>query len=175
MTLSVPFRNERIAGCRLRPTTSEDFSWQVTLFSSTREMDREKAPLPDDQWWPLMEMQVLAQESYYREHYPGCRLDVIERNGERIGRLYTGFVGPELRVMDIALLPACRNQGLGTAILTELMEIATSLERPLSLHVEPFNPAHRLYQRLGFQALEMRGIYQYMRWLPKGHEVPSVA
>lgn len=167
------FPDDRIAGCTLRPTTDADFGWQVELFSSAREMDRQHAPLPEEQWWSLMEMQVRAQETHYRAHYPGCRLDVLERDDERIGRLYTGLVEGEIRVMDIILLPAVRNRGLGSAILTALMDIATDRGRPLSLHVEQFNPAHRLYTRLGFAPLEMRGIYQYMKWMPAG--CPAVA
>jgi hypothetical protein len=36
---------------------------------------------------------------------------------------------------------------------------------PLRIHVERFNPALRLYQRLGFRQIEDRGIYYFLEWL----------
>jgi len=32
------------------------------------------------------------------------------------------------------------------------------------LHVEPDNPAQRLYQRLGFRLIENRGVYDFLGW-----------
>ena len=32
----------------------------------------------------------------------------------------------------------------------------------ISLHVEPFNPAKRMYERLGFVVSETRGLYEFM-------------
>jgi len=37
---------------------------------------------------------------------------------------------------------------------------------PAGLHVEPFNPARRLYERQGFRTVETRGIYLYMQCPP---------
>ena len=39
---------------------------------------------------------------------------------------------------------------------------ADGLGRQSSLHVEPFNPAMRLYLRLGYRGVETRGVYEYM-------------
>ncbi|RYZ82691.1 MAG: GNAT family N-acetyltransferase, partial [Proteobacteria bacterium] len=35
---------------------------------------------------------------------------------------------------------------------------------PLSIHVERLNPALRLYQRLGFQMIEDKGVYLLREW-----------
>ena len=43
-----------------------------------------------------------------------------------------------------------------------LLAYADRLGRPVSLHVEPFNPARRLYERLGFRVIETRGLYELM-------------
>jgi hypothetical protein len=37
----------------------------------------------------------------------------------------------------------------------------------LSIHVETFNPAKRLYERLGFVVAEDKGVYQLMTWSPE--------
>ena len=36
--------------------------------------------------------------------------------------------------------------------------------KPLRIHVERFNPARRLYERLGFRQIEDRGVYLFMQW-----------
>jgi GNAT superfamily N-acetyltransferase len=68
--------------------------------------------------------------------------------------------------MDVTLLPERRGQGLGTALMQRLLDWSDELQLPVTLHVEPFNPAQRLYQRLGFQTLEVRGVYHFMQRLP---------
>ena len=64
-----------------------------------------------------------------------------------IGRIYVETTRVEVRRMDITLLPGHRNQGLGTRVMNELLRYADALPRQMSLHVEPFNPAKRMYQR----------------------------
>jgi ribosomal protein S18 acetylase RimI-like enzyme len=69
----------------------------------------------------------------------------------------------ELRVIDIALLPEHRGRGIGTALMTWVTAIADREARSVTLHVEPWNPARRLYERLGFASEGLRGIYEFMR------------
>ncbi|MBK7470654.1 MAG: GNAT family N-acetyltransferase [Betaproteobacteria bacterium] len=68
----------------------------------------------------------------------------------------------EVRLMDITLLPAQRNQGTGMQVVNALLHYADALRRPVSLHVEPFNPAKRMYARMGFVVSETRGLYEFM-------------
>jgi ribosomal protein S18 acetylase RimI-like enzyme len=70
----------------------------------------------------------------------------------------------EIRIMDIALLPEHRGVGIGTGLLRELQEEARAAGKSLSIHVEKFNPALRLYERLGFQPQEDKGVYLLMVW-----------
>jgi len=66
--------------------------------------------------------------------------------------------------MDIALLPAHRNIGIGTKLIRELQEEARGAGKTLSIHVEQFNPALRLYERLGFKKVREFGLYYLMEW-----------
>lgn len=68
--------------------------------------------------------------------------------------------------MDIALLPPHRGRGVGSALLAALTAEAEAAGKPLTIHVERFNPALRLYQRLGFAAVEDKGVYLLLRWSP---------
>ena len=68
--------------------------------------------------------------------------------------------------MDIAILPEFRGAGAGTRLLKALQEEAAAGGKSLSIHVEGFNPAMRLYERLGFRAVEDRDPYVFMEWRP---------
>jgi Acetyltransferase (GNAT) domain len=72
--------------------------------------------------------------------------------------------GEEIRIVDIALLPAYCNRGVGTTLLRGLQSEAAAAGKPLRIHVERFNPALRLYERLGFRPIEDKGVYLFMEW-----------
>jgi ribosomal protein S18 acetylase RimI-like enzyme len=66
--------------------------------------------------------------------------------------------------MDIALLSEFRKQGIGTVLLQNILAEAAENSLPVTIHVERFNPALKLYQRLGFSIAEDKGVYLFMRW-----------
>jgi GNAT superfamily N-acetyltransferase len=112
----------------------------------------------------FVEMQFRAQDQYYHEHYPNTSFDVIVLDGQPVGRLYVARWADEIRIVDIALLPAHCNRGLGTTLVRALQAEAAASRKPLRIHVERFNPALRLYERLGFRQIEDRGVYLFMEW-----------
>lgn len=62
-----------------------------------------------------------------------------------------GFISPTTPEVSIAVLPAARRTGVGTALMVALVDTARARAIPrLSLSVEVDNPARRLYERLGF-------------------------
>ena len=91
------------------------------------------------------------QNRYYRQHYHNSRFDVIEQDGVAIGRLYVARWPAEMCVIDIALVPEIRGQGLGGRIMQALLDEAAAAGQRVSIHVEINNPAYRLYERLGFK------------------------
>lgn len=93
---------------------------------------------------------------------------MIVVGGESAGRLYVARWKEELRIVDIALLPDFRGRGVGTALLRRLMDEADAAGKPLSIHVEVNNPARSLYDRLGFEEVEDRGVYVFLRRPPRG-------
>jgi ribosomal protein S18 acetylase RimI-like enzyme len=84
--------------------------------------------------------------------------------GVPAGRLYVDRGKKETLIIDIALLPEHRRAGIGTKLLRELQHEARMAGKALTIHVEKFNPALRLYQRLGFQQLEDKGVYLFLEW-----------
>jgi ribosomal protein S18 acetylase RimI-like enzyme len=46
------------------------------------------------------------------------------------------------------------------------MDRGSAAGKPVTIHVEAFNPALRLYRRLGFEHADTNGVYFLMRWTP---------
>jgi ribosomal protein S18 acetylase RimI-like enzyme len=70
----------------------------------------------------------------------------------------------EIRLVDIILVPMLTGQGIGSAIIRVLLDEAARTGRYVGLHVESYNPARRLYQRLGFVDRKPQGPYMFMTW-----------
>ncbi len=156
---------ESVAGLMLRPETEEDLEFLYHLYASTRADELALLDWTEDEKESFLRMQFSAQRGYYREHYWESRFDVIEREGEAIGRLYVARWPDDIRVVDITLMPEHRGQGLGGGLMRALLDEAAAAGKSVSIHVEVYNPALRLYERLGFQAKgEDNGIYRLMEW-----------
>ena len=151
---------------RLRPVTEADRPFLVDLYGSVRAPELEHVAWDDATKRAFVEHQYAAQDAHYREHYEGATLDVIEVDGEPAGRLYVHRGRSDIRIMDIAIAPAFRGQGIGTALLEALVEEARESGRKLSIHVESNNPARRLYERMGFAAAGEHGVYILLELVP---------
>ncbi|MFN8493396.1 MAG: GNAT family N-acetyltransferase [Caldilineaceae bacterium] len=68
-----------------------------------------------------------------------------------------GYVDEQTPELSIAIAPGHRGQGIGHALLAQLLATAQAQYRAISLSVWFENPAFRLYQRLGFQVVTEDG------------------
>jgi GNAT superfamily N-acetyltransferase len=150
----------------LRPETAEDEGLSRAIYASTREDELARVPWSDEQKAAFVSMQFEAQRSYYREVYVDAAFDVVLVDGEEAGRLYVARFPGEIRVIDIALLPAFRGRGVGARLLTGLFDEARGSGRKVVIHVEFENRARTLYDRLGFVPVEQVGVYIRMEWPP---------
>ena len=151
-----------------RPANDGDIQFLRALYATTREEEMSMVDWPETQETSFLAMQFEAQHRYYREQFPDAEFLLIERDGEAIGRIYVDRRPNEIRLIDIALIPEARNQGLGESMLLDLLEEAEAATLPVKIHVERFNPAMRLYLRLGFEPVEDRGVYNCSRGNPPG-------
>jgi ribosomal protein S18 acetylase RimI-like enzyme len=150
----------------VRPIGPGDNAWLYRIYSSTREEELAQVAWDEAQREAFLTMQFTAQARYYQEVYPDATYQLILRGERPAGRLYVNRGPEEIRIVDIALLPEHRNAGIGTALLRDLMAEAAATGKPLTIHVERFNPALRLYERLGFRPLADRGVYLLLGWSP---------
>lgn len=149
---------------RLRPTTATDDPFLCALYASTRTEELAPVPWTEEQKRAFLEMQFRAQAIHYSTHYPSASFMVIENGGEPIGRLVIDRRPEDIRVVDISLIPEYRGRGIGTMFLRELLNEAEASGKSVSIHVEEFNPAMRLYDRLGFRRVDSHGVYHLMEW-----------
>lgn len=150
----------------LRAITDDDHDFLCALYGSTREDELAAVPWTREQKDVFIKMQFHAQHIYYTnpDNYPNTSLDVILLNGQPVGRLYINRWPDDIRVMDIALLPEYRKRGIGTALIQQILDEAREKNARVSLYVESFNPAYRLYERFGFHPNGTNGVYTFMEW-----------
>lgn len=148
----------------LRAATKDDAEFLYRVYASTRAAELAMTNWSDEQKEQFCRMQFQAQTADYLANYPDAQRSIIERGGTPIGRLIVDRLEREIQITDIALLPEARGGGIGTKLLRQLMDEAGAAGKSLSIYVEKFNPALRLYLRLGFHPIEDKGIYLLMEW-----------
>lgn len=150
----------------LRPIRPEDRDLLCRIYCSTRTEELAPVPWTDEQKNAFIRQQFDAQTAYWDEQYPEAERSIVEVDGAPAGRLYVQRWPKEVRLVDIALLPDFRGRGVGTELIQRLFSEASERNVPVTIHVEIFNPARALYERLGFVSKGERGLYVLMEWRP---------
>jgi ribosomal protein S18 acetylase RimI-like enzyme len=149
---------------KTRPVHTEDESFLFELYASTRQSELLAWGWDDAMQQNFLRMQWNAQRMGYSHQYPGADHLVILWGDQRAGRLYIFRNNLEIRLVDIALLPAFYNQGIGSSLLQDLQRQAQAADLPLRLRVLKNNPARRLYERLQFATTDEDEMYLRMEW-----------
>jgi ribosomal protein S18 acetylase RimI-like enzyme len=163
-------------GFALRPETEADVPFLRRLYISTRwEEMALVADWTEAQKIAFLESQFAAQRSYYQVHYANAAFDVLEAQGVPAGRLYLNRQADTLLIVDIALLPQWCGRGIGTALLEAMFAEARLTGRGVTISVEKFNPAQRLYRRLGFREYAEDDVYWFMHWSPQADAPTAIS
>ncbi|HEX5727118.1 MAG TPA: GNAT family N-acetyltransferase [Longimicrobiaceae bacterium] len=155
----------------LRPITDADLEFLFRLYASTREEELAAVPWTAEQKEAFLRQQFGAQHAYWQENYADTSWDLVLLDGEPAGRLYVARWPEQLRVVDIALLPEHRGRGLGGRLMRGVLAEGDAAGKPVSIHVEMYNPARSLYERLGFTVKADRGVYLLMERPPAAETV----
>jgi ribosomal protein S18 acetylase RimI-like enzyme len=164
--MDLPFSlNSKI---QFRPVQDSDIPLLRKVYASSREDEMGLVPeWSKDQKDTFLAQQFDAQHAHYTAVYPNADFLVILISGEPAGRIYIQRGTSDIRIIDIALLPAFRGHGYGGIIIKNLQKEAAEKGKTVSIHVEKFNRALALYERLGFRKIEdTHGIYLLMKWNP---------
>ena len=150
----------------LRPVVAADRELLIAVYASTRAEELAPVPWDDAQKDAFVRMQFAAQDRYWREQKPGAEFCVVLVAGEPAGRLYLDRLAEEIRIVDVALLPAWRDRGIGTRLLRGVLQEGRDAGLPVTIHIEQGNRARGLYERLGFRQIGTAGVYHLMEARP---------
>jgi RimJ/RimL family protein N-acetyltransferase len=150
------------AGYTLRPERPGDYAFLERLYASVRADELAPLDWPEETKRLFLADQFRLQYRHYAEHYRDSEFAILEREGAPVGRIYIFRGTEDHRIVDISLLPENRNQGVGRALLEAVIAEAAFSGKSVSIHVEKFNPALRLYRRLGFREIGEDGPYWLM-------------
>jgi len=150
----------------LRPVEPGDEELLFRVYASARAEELAVVPWDGAQKDAFLRAQFDAQDRWYHQNYIGASYEVVLIDDEPCGRFYVYRGEAEIRIMDIALLPEHRGRGFGSSILGDLLAEADAEGKRVTIHVERFNPALRLYEWLGFSVAEDKGVYLLLERKP---------
>ena len=143
-------------GLMLRPARGEDAPFLRTLFESARPDAAVLAQWPETVRRAFLDQQFEFQTVHYARIHPDAARLIIQAKNELIGRTILARSARDWSLVDIALMPPWRGQGIGTLLLQGIKSAAVETGTlAVRLSVDVRNPARRLYQRLGFVTAEL--------------------
>lgn len=143
----------------LRPAQARDeaFLRQVHDAGRAWEFEMLRGQVDDHLLATVYKQQYGAQHDAYFNAFTLAKYAVIEWCGAPVGRVYADFRDHEIRLLDINVLPAYRGRGIGEIVIRGLCGAASQQRVPLTLQVNPLNPARAFYVRLGFISQGLAG------------------
>ena len=147
----------------VRAEQPSDEAFLFELYASTRQEELEAWGWPPEMRSSFLTMQFKASQGYHHA-FPDAEFQVVLLDGVPAGRLIVNRTREELQLVDIALLPAYRNAGIGAALLQKIFGEAAATKKPLRLQVRKGSRAGRLYQRLGFVQTGETELDREMEW-----------
>lgn len=150
----------------LRPECADDEAFLLELYASTRAEELAFANWDATTRTMFIKMQFNAMRHGYASRFPHAQFSIILKHENPVGRIVINRTSDEIRLVDLALMPLYRRQGIGSKLLQSLLVEANQLGKPVRLQVLKTNPAARLYARLGFVPVGEDDFYRQMEWRP---------
>ncbi len=150
----------------LRPALPDDDEFFQELFRSTRRYLYQIA-LPESSIDNLVQQQYRLQQTSFAHHSPdACHL-VILLSKLPIGKVIIDRTQSSFHIIDLAIVPERRGQGIGTAVLRAIQAAAEKIMYSVELSVDQQNKdAKKLYLSLGFQVTGSSDTHDAMNWTP---------
>lgn len=154
-----------------RPVVESDQPLLLALYASTRQAELELVPWSQEQKAAFVQMQFTAQSQHYVVHYPQSEHLVVLWAGAPVGRIWVDRAPEKIHVLDFTLLAAYQQQGIGTTVLTGLIDEGARTGRPISIYLDLWSPAVSLFERLGFAKVSDHGHQILVQWSPASVQI----
>ncbi len=152
---------------RIHPAQPHDTAFLLACYSASRDAEMALVPWDAAARNAFLRMQFEAQIRQYNAQHPDATRYVVHTAGGPVGSLWLARGPGEINLLDIAILPQARNQGLGSALLNRVQIEATATQKIIVLHVWQANThALRLYRRFGFAGASGDGMHMRLTWHP---------
>jgi ribosomal protein S18 acetylase RimI-like enzyme len=148
--------NHKKTALTLRPATQDDYDFLWRLHRATMQDYVDRIWGWDDAW----------QAQRFSEHFNPAKLRIIMVNDVRAGCLFVERCDDLIFLNVIEIAPEFQNRGIGSRLIHDFQNEAEAQGIPVQLQVLRANPARRLYERLGFVAIDETETHDIMRWLP---------
>jgi ribosomal protein S18 acetylase RimI-like enzyme len=156
--ISTPENSEKIFN--LRQATHEDLEFLFKV--STLAMRPTVLAINPDR-----EFNEQEEKEKYKEKFVPNEIDIIQFEGQDVGRLRVVRSADSIYVGGIQILPEFQGKGIGTAIFKELIRESEQLNVPITLEVHDVNQdAIRFYEKLGFKSKSKEGNQTGMTYTP---------
>ncbi|MBI9050200.1 MAG: GNAT family N-acetyltransferase [Anaerolineaceae bacterium] len=150
----------------LRKINIKDLPFLFHVYASTRSEEMVLAGWDTAQTKAFLHMQFNLQHTQWQQRFSQANFDIILLEGKSVGRFYVDRSKKEIHIIDIAILPEFRGQGIGSYLIEELIAEAKGKNKKLSLQVLKTNPVIGLYQRIGFRVVQEDDVYALMENVP---------
>lgn len=150
---------------RLRPEEPGDEALLFELYASTREEELAMTGWDNATRGMFLDLQFKAMRQGYRSMFPQGEFSIILANETAVGRIVVDRSTTEIHVVDIVISSAHRNRGIGTHLMSALLEEARQAGKPVRLQVLKNSRPIVFYQRLGFSKTSETGLYEQMEWI----------
>ena len=147
-----------------RPETPADMPFLLEVYAGARQEELNVAGWPEATRKAFVEMQFKAQQQGYQTAFPLAERVIILEDDKPVGRMVVDRAEGEIRLVDIAVLPARRGRGLGKMLIEKLLLEAVEARKPVRLSVVKGLRAMHLYERLGFRKVGEDLLRQEMEW-----------
>jgi ribosomal protein S18 acetylase RimI-like enzyme len=124
-----------------RPVTDDDYEYLYRLNEATM---RTYAELTYGPWDEAVTRRIFA------ERWRPATTRIVQVNGHDAGMLELLPTEVGLQLANIRVAPEYQGQGVGTRLISEVLQDAHARGLTVALRVLKVNPARRLYERLGF-------------------------
>lgn len=153
----------------MRAETEADTPFLFALFASTKAPEIGLMPVDAAGRQFLLQMQFRSMTATYRQRFPNARFEIVELDGQPIGRLITDVQEDCVYYVDIAVIPQRQGGGLATALMNAVLDEPRRLGLPGRVKVLSGNLASiRLCQRLGMVLRTEQAHFVELEWRDQG-------